>query len=263
MPKAILLAGFGSGGQQGQRALLPFDAAVRQAFPDLTIRWAFTSDLMRRRLTSARKKTDSVHKALCRLGFEKYASVAIQPLQVIRGREHENLLDEIAEAKKNGAPRNIALGAPLLDYERDRRSVERAALAVLRHIPPERRPEDALVCAGHGSSHEGGLNYARLGEALKRHDEMIFVGTLSGADGFASLLAELERGGAGRVWLMPMLSVQGKHALEDITGRGDSSWRGMLEKTGRECLPIARGLVEYEAFIELWLDNLRAALAEL
>ena len=69
MKRGILLAAFGSGSSQGESTLRRFDAQVRKAFPDVSVRWAFTSMLMRERLASERKKSDSVHKALKKMAF--------------------------------------------------------------------------------------------------------------------------------------------------------------------------------------------------
>mgnify|MGYP000130252560 CR=1 FL=1 len=52
MKRGILLAAFGSGSSQGESTLRRFDAQVRKAFPDVSVRWAFTSMLMRERLAS-------------------------------------------------------------------------------------------------------------------------------------------------------------------------------------------------------------------
>ena len=86
MKRGILLAAFGSGSSQGESTLRRFDAQVRKAFPDVSVRWAFTSMLMRERLASERKKSDSVHKALKKMAFEKFTHVAVQPVHVIPGR---------------------------------------------------------------------------------------------------------------------------------------------------------------------------------
>lgn len=69
MKRGILLAAFGSGSSQGESTLRRFDAQVRKAFPDVSVRWAFTSMLMRERLASERKKSDSVHQGIEENGF--------------------------------------------------------------------------------------------------------------------------------------------------------------------------------------------------
>lgn len=64
MKRGILLAAFGSGSSQGESTLRRFDAQVRKAFPDVSVRWAFTSMLMRERWPANGKNRIPVHKAL-------------------------------------------------------------------------------------------------------------------------------------------------------------------------------------------------------
>ena len=47
MKHAILLVAFGASSPQGQNALKGFDALVRQRYPGVTVRWAYTSVLLR------------------------------------------------------------------------------------------------------------------------------------------------------------------------------------------------------------------------
>ena len=83
--QGILLAAFGSGSRQGESTLRLFDARVRERFPGVPVRWAFTSVLMRERLATVKKKSDSVGKALRRMAFEGFSRIALQPLHVVPG----------------------------------------------------------------------------------------------------------------------------------------------------------------------------------
>ena len=100
MRRAILLIAYGPSSMQGRAALGTFDARVRQLFPGLPVRWAYSSLLMRRRLAEARQKSDSVAKALQRLRLEKFSSVAVQPLQTICGAEYAQVRLAAEEAQK-------------------------------------------------------------------------------------------------------------------------------------------------------------------
>ncbi|MEI3477842.1 MAG: hypothetical protein V8Q84_00575 [Bilophila sp.] len=71
MKKDALLAAFGSGTFQGESTLNALTIQVRRTFPGVSVRWAFTSMLMRERLASARKKSDSVHKALRKMELSR------------------------------------------------------------------------------------------------------------------------------------------------------------------------------------------------
>lgn len=260
MKQAILLAAYGAGGVQGTQTLQLFEHMVREDFPASSIRWAFTSTVMRSRLAAARKKTDSITKALCRLGFEKYTHVTVQSLHMIPGQEYEAMLDEIGEAASGGAPSSVSVGTPLLHRQCD---IEAAARVILGLLPKERQPDEAVIWVGHGSEHEGGGAYDRLTEAVQKLDANIFVGTLAGGEqGAEAHLPLLKERGISLAWLMPLLSVVGKHASDDIAGEGPESWRGVLESDGVKCRGVMRGAIEYLGFADIWLTHLKEAAAQ-
>lgn len=257
----ILLAAYGSSSPLGEKALRVFADSVRLAFPDIPVRFAFTSGHMRTRLTAAGKKTDSVKKALQRMGFERYTHVAVQSLHLIPGAEYEALVEEARLAEKDGGPSRISVGLPLLQSPED---VERTALALLDHLPKERSREDAVVCMGHGTWHPGSVSYQALAESVAARDRNIFIGTLEGEHDIAHLLPEVQKAGAKTVWLLPLLSVIGKHAEKDMAGAHPESWRSRIEEaTGAVCRPVLTGTVEYQGFAKIWLAHLATALDEL
>lgn len=277
----ILLAAFGSSSPLGEKALAAFAERARRTFPGVPVRWAYTSDRMRNRLAAAGKKTDSVKKALCRMGFERYTHVAVQSLHLIPGVEYESLLDEVARASKEGGPRHIAVGLPLLH---DAEDVAQAAGALLTHLPPERDREEPVVCMGHGTWHSGAASYQALAERIAMKDSRIFIGTLEGEHSIerivpvvaaairASSGEEREEGraplsgiekGAKNVWLLPLLSVIGKHAEMDMAGEHEESWRSRIEAAGFACRPVLTGTVEYEGFARIWLSHLAKAMEKL
>ena len=256
----ILLAAFGSASPLGEKALSLFADRVRQTFPGIPVRWAFTSGPMRNRLAAAGKKTDSVKKALCRMGFERYTHVAVQSLHLIPGQEYEALLAETQSACAEGGPKRIAVGLPLLHEAAD---VPRAAEALLCHLPKDREADDAVLCMGHGTWHGGAAGYQALSDAVAARDEKIFIGTLAGKHGIDHLLPVLAASGAKTVWLLPLLSVIGKHAQNDMAGEHPMSWKSRITAAGFNCRCQLAGTVEYEGFAQIWLENLRAALAQL
>lgn len=259
--KGILLAAFGSSTPVGTKALSRFEDQTRTAFPGVPVRWAFTSPRMRDRLvTTAGKKTDSVQKALLRMGFDRFTHVAVQSLHLIPGKEYEMLLQEVRQAKEKGGPPHVAVGHPLLHESED---VERATDALLEHLPPERKERDAVICVGHGTWHTGAASYQSLYEQLRRLDPRIFIGTLSGEHSLESVLPALRQSGADTVWLLPLLSVIGRHAEEDMAGKGGHSWQSRLEGEGYACRVVLKGTVEYEGFARIWIAHLSRALRQL
>lgn len=252
MKRAILLVAFGASSPQGQSALKGFDARVRARFPGLPVRWAYTSLLLRERLARARQKSDSVLKALRRLCFEKFGEVAVQPLQTIPGREHAEVCAAVDEvAAQEGLVCHV--GAPLLAGPED---VAEAALALIRHLPLERASREDVVLMGHGARHAAVARYEELARAVNGLDPHVHVGAMNGAVTLEDILPRLS---SDRVWLMPLLSVVGRHALRDMAGEQECSWRSRIEALGRHCVPVLRGTAEYAGIAGIWLRHLEAA----
>jgi len=256
MKQGILLAAFGSSNRQSESALQLFDAEVRARFPGLPVRWAFTSLLVRERLAEERKKTDSVRKALEKMAFERYSRVAVQPLQCIPGREYGDLLEEaLALGRERGMA--VQVGTPLLHSDDD---VAAAAAALLRHLPTERTENEAVVWVGHGACHPATARYEALANAVRSRDPSVYVGTMSDATALPRIIEELRERQSRHAWLMPLLSVVGSHALRDLAGPEEQSWKSRFEAAGIACTPVLKGSAEHPGFIQIWLDHLELAL---
>lgn len=256
MKSAILLVAYGIGSVQGRHALRGFDARARQRWPGTPVRWAYTSLLLRERMARARQKSDSVFKAVLRLALERFDAVAVQPLQTIAGQEHGAVRAAVQDAAAQGGLR-CSVGAPLLHAPADIRA---AAAALVRHLPADRDPGEDVVFMGHGTRHDAISRYADLASAVRELDPRVHVGTMSGAVRLEDILPAL---GSRRVWLAPLLSVVGRHTLEDMAGAGEQSWRARIERTGRQCLPVLVGTAEYAGVAEIWLRHLEDAVQAL
>ena len=248
MKTAILLVAYGTSSPQGRGSLRQFDAWVRERFPGICVRWALSSELLRTRLTRARQKNDSVLKALRRLCLENFTHVAVQPLQIIPGSEHTDVRADADEAGRLDGL-HVSIGTPLLACDEDIRAAAQAVLA-----------DADVVLMGHGSRKQAVTAYAALAGAVQALDARVHVGTMSGALELEALLPRLT---SRRVWLMPLLSVVGRHTLEDMAGDAPDSWRSRIEAAGHTCAPVVRGTAEYRAFADIWLRHLEDAVAAL
>ncbi|MFV0421374.1 sirohydrochlorin cobaltochelatase [Oleidesulfovibrio sp.] len=277
MKFGILLAAFGASNQQAHHTLRLFDERVRQRFPDMPVRWAFTSELIRDRLAARRMKTDSVTKALQKMCFEKFTHVAIQSLHIIPGAEYDDLCLDAQnmlqgpecvasgqeEAAGNGFMpnlsrfQNVAVGKPLLHHEGD---VQRAAAALVDNLPQERQVGDVVVFMGHGTWHTGDSRYEDLSAAVRGIDPDVYIGTMDGSHTIDDVLPALVNAGAQRAYLLPLLSVVGRHAMRDMAGNQPDSWRSRIEQAGIECIPVLKGTVEYGGFVNIWIDHLEEAV---
>lgn len=222
----------------------------------MPVRWAFTSPLVRGRMAGMRKKSDSVLKALEKLWHEKYCSVAIQPLQTIPGQEYNEVL-RAAQTVANSFELDCEVGQPLMATGSDAR---RVACALAAHVPAERNIEEDVVFVGHGARHENFCLYIDLARALQNADSRLHLGTMSGDMGVDKILPSLC---SEVVWIVPLLSIVGKHATNDIAGENGQSWKSRIEAAGHLCRPVLRGVTEYGAIAGIWLDNLSRAVDSL
>lgn len=260
MKHGILLVVFGANSKQANDTLSLVDDRVRSTFPGVNVRWAFTSELIRDRLAEQRVKTDSVRKALEKMGFERYTHVAVQSLHIIPGAEYEDLLADGVQMLEEGRLQGVAVGSPLLHSDDD---VLKAAQAMLRHLPAEREAGDGVVFMGHGTWHSGDSRYEDLSKVVRSVNERVFIGTMDGNHTIDDILPELKAAGVRRVWLLPLLSVVGRHARQDMAGEGPQSWKSHIEAAGIECLPVLVGAAEYEGFVDIWIHHLANALKSL
>lgn len=263
MKSGILLAAFGSGSNQGESALRRFEAQVRERFPAVAVRWAFTSGLMRERLAMVRKKSDSVQKALDKMAFERFTHVGVQPLHVISGLEYSDILADAELLRQRTVFAALAVGAPLLTDATPcphPSSIERVAEAMLRALPATRCPDEAVLFMGHGTRHPAERLYESLSCAVQARDPLVFMGTLNGTLRLEHILPHLRTAGVKRAWLMPFLALVGRHTLEDMAGQAERSWLSRLQAEGICCTPVLRGMIEHQAFSAIWLDHLAASM---
>lgn len=253
MRKAILLVAYGFATIEGRRVLDQLDMRVRTLFPDFAVRWAYSSSLLRTRLAKSRCKSDSVGKALQKLGYERYSLVVIQPLQTIPGREYDEMRAQV-ESVRQSTQLTVRVGLPLLTSDEDVRLVGRS---LLRHLPQGRERHEDVIFMGHGSKHPAGERYYALHEYVQTLDPCVHVGTMQGACDLDYLLPRIR---SERVWLMPLLATVGRHTLHDMAGRQRASWRSQIEAEGHCCLPVLKGTAEQLGILEIWLEHLRKAI---
>lgn len=257
----ILLVTFGSTYPEAQNAFDNIDENVRNAFPGKEIRWAYTSRIVRNRMAEKGEILDSPEQALAKMADEAFTRVAVQSLHVIPGSEYHYLVSTARafESLKKGIGR-ISVGKPLLAGQK---ALEAAAGAVNATMPEKRKPDEAVVLVGHGSSHAADASYAALMWQLQQEDENIFIGTISGFPGIDEIVSLLEENNPEKVWLMPFMSVLGDHAQNDMFGADAGSWRIVLTEAGFTVEGVNKGFAEYDEYVDIWIRHLREALSRI
>ena len=253
----ILLVAFGSSEASAQISFENIDRKVKQAYPGIPVRWAYTSHIIRQKLAKQGKILDSPEVALAKMQDEKFTHVAVQSLHTIGGAEYHDLRRTVGAFKMMGGFQKIILGYPLMATQED---MERTVEAVFSAIPKERKKSEAVVLMGHGTHHPSNAFYAALMFQLQLKDPNIFVGTVEGYPEVDLMKELLLKNKIKRAYLIPFMSVAGDHAKNDMAGDEDDSWKSIFTKAGINCVPILKGTAEYDAFIDIWVDHVGGPL---
>ena len=181
-------------------------------------------------------------------------------MHVIPGLEYGDIVSDADELRADGTFASLVVGAPLLTESQA--SVDRAARALLAELPSGRAPGEPVLFMGHGSRHAAESRYEALAAAVRERDPLVLMGTLNGTIRLEHIVEHLRTSGRpfDRVWLLPLLAVVGRHTLEDMAGDSEHSWRSRLEAEGIACVPVLRGMMEYQGFMDIWVDNLAQAM---
>ena len=253
----ILLVAFGSSEASAQVSFENIDKKVKSVYPDVPVRWAFTSSIIRHKLAGQGKQLDSVEVALSKMADEKFTHVAVQSLHTIMGEEYEGLLKVVEGFRLMGAFKKISLGYPLMAKQVD---MEKTVDAIFSIIPAERKKGEAVVLMGHGTPHPANAFYAALMYQLQLKDANVFMGTVEGYPELDLIKDQLQAKKIKKAYLIPMMSVAGDHAKNDMAGPEDDSWKSVLTGAGINCVPILKGTAEYDAFVDIWVGHLKDAM---
>jgi len=261
MKKGILLVAFGTLIPEALKSLSNAEAKISKIFPDMPIFWAYTSRLVRQKLTENAIFIDSPEIALAKLMDNKFTHVVIQSFHVINGKEfHDIYKDALCFKNLINGFEQIAVSPPLLTSDSD---FEKVSNGILKNIPKERKKEDAVILMGHGTSHPSNASYVAMLYFLQRKDPNIFIGTVSN---YSSVLnihdikANLISKNIKKAYLMPFMSIAGNHVKKDMIGDKPDSWENILKNSGISCSPIIKGLLDYEEIINIWIEHLEVSM---
>ena len=259
----ILLVAFGTSVPEARASFDAIEAAVEKAYPGVEVRWAFTSNIIRRKLLKETgERLDSVQTAMARMIDDGFTKVAVQSLHSIPGEEFHKKVIGVVNAMRAipGGFDAIEIGQPLMSSPGD---MELVADAVLATMPKDRKQGEAVVLMGHGTHHPGNVYYPGLQWYLAQRDPGIFVGTVEGTPNLDYVLARLKAAKAKTVWLRPLMSVAGDHAQNDMAGPEEDSWKSVLESKGYTVKTVLKGTAQYPEFADIWVSHIAAPMAAL
>ena len=211
---AVVMAHYGSSNDDTRtKTIGRITEDVRRAFPDITVREAYISPVVRRSMTARGLDAPSPEEALLKLRAEGYDTVYVQPSTLLDGGETA----EVRRSVEAVAPffSHVAMGMPLLYSPADCEEV----VKVLLQEPCG--DNEAVVFVGHGNMLPGTASYSQLDNMLgvSAGKGVYHVSTIEGYPTLESTLTQLRASkGVKRVRLVPLLLVCGNHTLKDIDG---------------------------------------------
>ena len=252
--RGLLVVSFGTSVPEAEEAIINAENALKAAFPDRLFARAFTSRIICRKLEKEGRPVDTPETAMECLLRQGVRDLMIQPTHLTPGEEFDKLC-RIAEEFR-GRFEMVRIGRPLISGDRDLLMV---ADAVLRHYPVER--DTALLLMGHGSEHFANMIYPAMQTAFRlKGAANVFVGTVEGWPAFEDCLPQLKAFRPARIELAPMMLVAGDHALNDMAGPEDDSWRSRLRAESFTVECHTEGIGMWDEICGMYIDHARAAL---
>ena len=240
------------------RTIQAIEQTIRESYPTLPFFRAWTSGMIRRKLErTTGERILSVAEAFAQMSEEGITHAILQPTHIIDGIENQQMLKD-AEAF-TGLFQSIAFGRPLLSNREDLLKMVR----IIASSFPELGREESLLLMGHGSSHPANQIYAQLDTCFHENGfPNIHVATVEASPTLEDvLLNNLKESRPRLVHLAPLMIVAGDHAVNDMAGEGAGSWKNILKKAGYPVTCHMKGLGEYPAVRQMFLEHLDEALS--
>ena len=252
--KAILVVSFGTSvNATREKTIDRIEADIQKSMPDRAFYRAWTSGMIIRKI----EKRDGVHintveEAMEQMLSDGITDVIVQPTHVIRGIEYDQLKETVLEKGKEFE--QVRIGTPLLttSEDADADAVLQAVMAEIGAIGKE----ETVVFMGHGTPHDINSIYTELDQRLKELGyPQAFMGTVEAEPTLDTLLEKVKTLQVKRVILAPFMVVAGDHAMNDMAGDEDDSWKSTFEKAGYEVECILKGLGEYPAVRQIYVKH--------
>lgn len=248
----IILVAFGTS-TKARDTYRHFEEQCREAFPGSDIRWAYTSQFIRRKLKQEEGLVQqSLFQVLDGLEAEGHKRAVVQSLHIIPGTAFHGIFREAGRH-----PLKTVVGRPLLSGGED---IEKTVDALIPWLP--KADETATLLIGHGTDHPASALYFELNETIRERGlRNVFFGNVNGRPSGEKALEAARNTGMKRIHFIPFMFVAGDHIENDIMGDDEDSWKSRL--SGFACTLERRGLGWNEGVVEIFLAHLREAMEEL
>lgn len=259
--KAVLLVAFGKSAPRAGEIFAEIEKTIARQHDGIEIEWAFTSKTLRARAAALGSQLSSPETALSKLLDRGVSRVAVLALNIVAGQEFLSLCNTVERFQ--AVPERfekIEMARPLLGNSEDMASV----CEILAKKFSRQDADEGSIFVGHGNDgHPSDAVYTSMNSMLMAKRCRLFCGTVAGHPAPDELLPSLAAAGVSKVLLVPLMTLAGNHAQEDMAGSGPGSWKSVLSQNGIESEPVFTGLAEDPDIVALWMAHLEEAFSEL
>ena len=255
--KALLVISFGTTfNDTREKTIDRIEEDLSRAFPDRKFYRAWTSGFIRKRLLSRDgTEIDGPEEAFERMKADGVTDVLVQPTHIMPSEEYNKVLKAITGFSDGIGKVNV--GDPLLTSEKDLDETAESMISVFGGL----ESGTGLVFMGHGSPTGPNKVYTDLEKTFRSKGyDRTFVGTVEAEPGLSDMVRKAKESGLKKVILTPLLVVAGDHAVNDLAGDGEDSWKSVFIKEGFEVNCVVKGLGEYEKIRNMFLRHAKEAL---
>ncbi len=257
--RAVLVVSFGTSHSDTRKKTIDaIEKLIAEAWDGCKLYRAWTSGMIIRKLRERDGyEVDTVEQAVERMLADGVTQVTVQPTHIVNGIENDRMKRDIL--KYAGQFDSIRFGTPLLTEDADSEQV----VSGLMEEFGELEKDTALIFMGHGTTHYANAIYAALDYKFKDMGyPNVFVGTVEAYPSMETLKRMVKEGGYRRVILTPFMIVAGEHAKHDMASDEEESWKCQFEAEGLDVSCVVKGLGEYGAIRQMFLEHAVAAAEE-
>lgn len=287
---AIVIASFGTTVPRAIVAITNITNRVKSAFPKTEVRVTFTSNIIRsvwrKRQAEPQKWLDqgipeeilyvkNIISTIGDLREEGYRNIIVQPTHMFYMEQSYDLnayvqaLGSINTMKARWRPfDNIVMGRPALGmpgnvyaYHED---VEKAVETLADDAKRAEKEDAILVYMGHGNEHWSTGIYSETQKKMREiyPDVKTFIGVVEGAPALEDFLKHIAYTGKKKIILKPFMIVAGDHAVNDMAGEEEDSWKSILQAEGYQVEAVLTGLGSNNNFADLFVDHIKDAASD-
>lgn len=260
--KALLVVSFGTSTPEViERCIVPVEKAFCEVAQDYDFYRAFTSGIIRKKLKNVYDiSIDAPKEALLKLQKKSYSKIIVWPTHMMSGFEYHALETQVQAFAKQYPEIDVVYGETVIakNNSNNPNNSDNDIIRLVQSLKyqiPTLEANEAVLFMGHGTEHEVNDVYFKIRAKLQQISEQIELACVEAAPLFEDAVKHLKTLNIQKVYLMPLMVVAGDHAMNDMAGDEEDSWKNRLENTGFEAIPVLKGLGENPAFCRIYQEK--------